>query len=310
MRAELHATREERDRLRAANPPSANASGDTMREAARLVHPSFFAQYETLRRVRDAAEQQAGRRHPIWDANAKLAGRDLARQLGVAVPTLLAGPAPLARLAPPTDGRFVMKPVEGSSARGVFALTRHANGFYSVLDDTHYTWGDITEIVQKLHADGQISEMFIIEELVEGTAERTLPYDFKCYCFGGEVELVMQKDACDSRMSAHARFKFWDRTFTDLGAVRHADKIDPSLPAPSHPAELIAAAETVASALPSTFVRVDLYNPPSGVVFGEITPHPGGTQLFDPATDRMLGDAWERAKSAELARDITGNLDM
>jgi hypothetical protein len=295
--ATLDATRAERDRLRVQLEDA---------RTERLGEPSFFAQYERLRRVRAHAEEVAGRRHPIWGSNSKLAGRELARRVGVQVPELLGGPAPPGELLPPSGGGFVLKPVEGSTSRGVFAVIPEGGAYRSVLDGSRLTWEELQGAAEAAVAEGSISEEFLLEELVAGSGPRTLPYDYKCYCFGGRVELVMQKDARDTRRSSRARFKFWDRTFADLGPVRHAERLDPTLPPPPHPTELIAAAEAIASVLPSTFVRVDLYDPPTGVVFGEITPHPGGLQRFEVGVDRLLGEAWERAEAATLVTEILG----
>ncbi len=109
----------------------------------------------------------------------------------------------------------------------------------------------------------------------------------------------MQREA-RSQGREGKRFKFWSPELSELGPVRHQDRYEASLPAPRHPRDLVAAAERIARALPGPFVRVDLYDVPGGVAFGEITPRPGGSQRFTPDLDRRLGEAWERALASEL----------
>lgn len=296
----LDATRSERDRLRTQLDAVCNERIDV----ARLGEPSFYARYESLRRIRTVAEDLGGQRHPIWDFNAKLPGRELAQKLGINVPELFAHAAPLSELRPPQTTGFVLKPVEGSTTRGVFAVVVENDRYRSVMDNTLFSWGELQEAAATAVAEGNIAHDFFIEALVDGLEPGVLPHDFKCYCIGGRVELVRQRDVRNSRRSKDAVFRFWDRDFRDLGAIRYADRVDSSLPPPPHPQELVAAAESIASALPSTFVRIDLYNPSSGVVFGEITPHPGGILRYNDEVDRLLGEAWERAEATELAAEL------
>jgi glutathione synthase/RimK-type ligase-like ATP-grasp enzyme len=289
--------RERRERREAAVLREEEVRADT------LSTPSFYARYESMLRVRALVEEQAGERHPVWRSDPKHAGRDLARSLGVAVPRLLAAPAPLAELQPPEASRFVLKPVRGSTSHGVFALVATEDGRYrSILDRLEHTWDEVIDLAREAMTVRPISQEFLVEELVDGPGDRELPFDWKCYCLGGRVELVMQKDARNRRKSSQARFKFWSTAFEDLGPIRHADRLDRSLPPPEHPEALVAAAEAIAGALPGVFVRVDLFDTPEGVVFGEITPHPGGRQLFVPEVDRALGEAWERAEASDTVQ--------
>jgi hypothetical protein len=45
-----------------------------------------------------------------------------------------------------------------------------------------------------------------------------------------------------------------------------------------------------------SFLRVDLYSTPAGVVFGEFTPVPNkGNESYVPSYDRLLGEMWLRS---------------
>jgi TupA-like ATPgrasp len=294
-------------------PARARAEGDRLRKERdeSSAEPSFHALFESMKRQREWLQRDHSRRHPIWKANAKMAGRSLAASLGLSVPRLMAGPMPGERLEQPNADRFVVKPVEGHSGRGVYVLVWDRGRLWSVLDDRPISWDEIRDrLAAEAEAD-RISREAFVEELIPGDPPPrsssaddlppTLPFDWKCYCIGGRVEVVMQKDARGRRGNRGAQYKFWTRDLTELGPVRHQNRYDASLPAPRHPRDLVENAERVARALPGPFVRVDLYDGPVGVVFGEITPHPGGEQRFTPDLDRRLGEAWERALAAEMA---------
>ncbi|MFA9429714.1 ATP-grasp fold amidoligase family protein [Egicoccus sp. AB-alg2] len=276
---------------------------------ARLSQPSFFARLETLRRVRALAQDEFGVTDPIWAHNSKSAGYELARSLGVRVPELVAGPTELDELARPTRARVVVKPVEGSTARGVMPLVAADDGAWHLLFDLSrtYTWEQIVDLLRDAVAEGKISSRFIVEELIPGPGPLALPYDWKLYCVGGRVQLVLQRDARNQRAGRQAGMRFWTREFTDLGQARLLQDRDQEMARPHHPGELVAVAERIAAALPGHFVRVDLYDAPDGVVFGEITPQPGGQQLFRDDLDRQLGEAWDRAEAADFAARVRGD---
>jgi len=276
--------------------------------------PSFYALYPSLKRQRAWLLRDHGLQHPIWEADAKMAGRSLAASLGIRVPKLLSGPAPPERLEEPDAGRFIVKPDLGWSGIGVYALIRDGNGLWSVLDNEATSWdevlGELSAKQMHLAAVARAkgvpwSHEALVEELVPSDRpDRVLPSDWKCYCIGGRVEVVVQKDAGDRRGWSTTRLKAWSSELADLGPVieNRQEYHDPSLPAPAHPQDLLEAAGSLARTLPGPFVRIDLYDGPEGVVFGEITPEPGIVHRFTPDIDRRLGKALERALAADLAR--------
>jgi FtsZ-binding cell division protein ZapB len=311
-RAERDRLRKERDNLQEKRDRLRKERDRLKEERDRFGEPSFYALYESMKRQRDYLTDP----HPIWSVNSKVAGRSLATSLGVPVPRLLAGPIPLERLEEPDAERFVVKRNKGADRKGLHALVRDGDRLWSVLDHRATSWDEVRGALAALIDAKRTSSEVLVEELLRsGHPERVLPFDWKCYCIGGRVELVMQRDIRDQRYAPGRRFKFWSppgpthcwplstegTDLVELGPVRHQDRYDTSLPAPSHPQELIQVAERVAGALPGPFVRVDLYDCPETVVFGEITPHPGrpGTQRFTPDLDRRLGVAFERALAAE-----------
>lgn len=264
---------------------------------AQTVEPSFATSYERMRRLRRIAQRQHDRLHPIWAHDHKPQGRDLAGRAGVAVPQLLEGPVAPEEFALDHDRPFVVKPVQGSTSRGVKPLLlRSPDRFYDVFADRELDRPEVRAALRAAVDAGRITETFIAEELVPSARpDRYLPDDWKCYVIGGRVELVMQKDSADGTDWRAYRYRWWDRDGADLGPVR-AGRHDPHLPpAPDHPA-LVDAAERVAALVPGPFVRVDLFATAERVIFGEITPHPGADQRFRRDIDLRLGRAMDQAE--------------
>ena len=66
-------------------------------------------------------------------------------------------------------------------------------------------------------------------------------------------------------------------------------------------------AERLSLAIRAPFSRLDFNNVGDRIVFGEVTPRPGGPQWFGPDLDAMLGDTWERA-IVRNSRDIADGM--
>ena len=266
--------------------------------------PSFLAKYESLKRVRSHLKHDWRMRDEIWDYNDKISGRNLATELGVEVPALLAPPQPLRQLRPVDADRFVLKPLNGASSNAVFLLRRRSENVWELPDRRRLTWEEVLAEAATHVGSGDVSPTFFIEARVEGTETGPgVPCDFKCYCFGGRVEMVMQKSPGSPDGVRRNRYKYWSRTWEDHGTIALNGDIDARLPAPVHGTEIVEAAERIAHELPTVFVRVDLYDAVTGAVFGEVTPQPGGNEFFIPVHDRRLGEAWERAEAAAYAAE-------
>lgn len=233
---------------------------------------------------------------PVWRYNSKTAGRDLAARAGLRVPKLLAGSKSIRDITPPA-GAFVVKPVNGSSSRGVLPLVRDGDGFLNMFTGETKPWGlwAVDALASKGSSGGHPDEVrnpWIVEEAILGPAG--LAYDWKFWVIGGEPLIAWQ---CDHNMgNGRSRaVKWWTPEWDDAGdaAPHRVLHLDPELPAPTHPDELLAAAAAVGREVESPFIRVDLYEDTNGPVFGEITPHPfGGTIPFGKKWDRILGEAW------------------
>lgn len=136
----------------------------------------------------------------------------------------------------------------------------------------------------------------IIEQFIE--SERGgLPVDYKIYCFHGQPELLF---TCENRDSGTPQFYFFDRHWK-LQRINHDGLVAPvgfSLPKPKHLDEMFRYAEVLSKRFP--FVRVDFYDTPERLLFGELTFTPGGG--FDtsrlPQTQLYLGEKLDLSKVA------------
>lgn len=237
-----------------------------------------------------------GRDHPVWDHNSKMAGRALAERLGVRVPELIDGPASVEVLTPPTDRGFVLKPVTGSTARGVFCLVPADGRYRELLSGRRMSWGRVkieayaAKRASFDFAADRVRHPWILEALIGGDR---LVDDWKAYCIGGEPVLWRQ-----IRRSRTVAVKWWTEDFTDAGEITEHWTYDATLEPPSDPASMVVSARAIAREVAGPFVRVDLYDD-GGAVFGEITPHPAGgkrSHRFAPEVDEALGERWLAAE--------------
>jgi hypothetical protein len=93
----------------------------------------------------------------------------------------------------------------------------------------------------------------------------------------------------------------------DLVEEYRGKPTDPSIPVPASCAEIFQVASRVSVAIRAPFSRIDLYDIHGRIVFGEVTPRPGGPQWLGADLDVSLGDAWERAQ-VRLWRDIADGM--
>lgn len=126
----------------------------------------------------------------------------------------------------------------------------------------------------------------IIAERFLRAADGQPPADFKFFCFAGEPRLV-QVDA--DRFRNHRR-SFYSPDWIRLPATMTYPPIEEPVPPPVRLGEMLHVCRQLARDLP--FVRVDLYDCPARVVFGEMTFLPGrGIEPFEQEEyNRQVGD--------------------
>lgn len=216
-------------------------------------------------------------------------------------PSTYAQFASVSEFAPPDESRFVLKPSSGSHSRGVYCLERTADGrLRDLTSDDDYSVESLREQYKAdfERAQGKMSLSCFTEEYVDSEPGYSRPHDYKAYCFGGEVALIMQK-AFVTKNKKDWRFKFWSPDWQSLGLVKYADRIDPQLPAPALGPEAVRLASALSEKIARPFVRIDLYITRKEVIFSEITPNPnGGKDYFNEEWDQILGRIWQRNEEA------------
>ena len=147
-------------------------------------------------------------------------------------------------------------------------------------------WAYYSEL-QYRHAEKKL----LVEEYI-GSADGTLPEDYKFYCFHGRADCVM---LCVGRDEGWPKFYFFDRDFRLLRINRDSQAApeDFTLPKPAGLDEAFAIADRLSK--PFDFVRVDLYLTPRGVRFGELTFTPAAAldNKRLPETDLRFGRRME-----------------
>jgi len=123
----------------------------------------------------------------------------------------------------------------------------------------------------------------------------TVPIDYKFFVFDGVTRMI-QVDT--GRFVDHRR-RLFTPDWTPL-PHRNVYPIAPVMPPPRRLSEMLAIASDIGHGF--DFIRVDLYDRPEGVYFGEITPYPGGgLEAYDPRDlDGLLGSYWKLPSPTEL----------
>lgn len=254
---------------------------------------SYMHQLDTNKRVM-ALLPHLGARHPYWDINGKSAGYRFVAGLGISHPEILGRYDSVAEIDPgELPDRFLLKPDDGSTNRGVFGLERLDDAWVDRLTGRTLRWSDIVAEIETHVERGHISARLLLEELLRKPGdESAIPDDMKAYVFYDRVVMVMQRDMRQRPAPADWRFKFWNRDWQDVGPVKFADRVDPGLRPPVHGEELISVAERLGKELRFPFIRLDFYDTTRGVVFGEFSMNPGPPEVFVDEFDEYLG--WHR----------------
>lgn len=240
---------------------------------------------------------------PQWRLPRKLENYRLALSHGIPVPTVYAVWDTLAKVRlDDLPDRFVLKSDRGSTSRGVFPVQREADGYVQVDGRRRFGPTGMLEELAALESRGRARGPYFAEELLRDHAGAALPHDVKLYCFYGEVGQVLIRDVPEHGVDHSLRKRYVRADGTDLTA-QIPDPQDPTLPLPPHFAEVLEAGRVLSLAVPFPFVRVDLYDTPGGVVFGELTLAPGGPNAWALDHDTALGRMAEMAQ-ARLWRDL------
>lgn len=267
--------------------------------AARVVSPSWLSTVHSIRRVYYAAGLTPGADTlPTRRVNQKLANYRLAASHGVPVPAVHRyWETPEEIDLEDLPSRCVLKADRGASSEAVILLRRDGDAFL----DTKGRRVTTESVIQKFRriADRNRCEgPYFAEEWLEDSTGREIPLDIKVYAFYGEIGHVLLRAPVQHIGRQHPR-RYLDEHGTDLfGDGPEAFASPPRL------LQAVDLARRLSLIVPFPFVRVDLYDTPRGLVFGEFTLAPGGPQEYDPDHDRCLGQLYDSAR-ARLHHDLS-----
>lgn len=249
--------------------------------------PSYAKEIERLYKIREI-QLKDGREHISWSS--KLYWKNIVKDLGCPVAEVTQISETLKGLVEP-DRSFVLKPEKGSVNRGIFVCEKTDRGWKEYFSQKILSWD---EIVSRASQAKDVRGVWFIEEFL-GVCD-----NWEFYCFGGRVGLIRQRKQKTGRNIDGRAYKFYRADWEPLGKIQPGLPYDLGLSGPEHPWDLLRLAETISLALPFVFCRVDLYDTPDGVYYGEASMHPGPAKPFEPEIDRMLGQMWLEAEAGRI----------
>lgn len=143
----------------------------------------------------------------------------------------------------------------------------------------------------------KIDRRILIEEVLDD-GEQGGPLDYKCWCFDGKVECVQVDDA------AQTINPFFDCNWQRLPIGYRPLVREIAIGRPRNLEEMIAVASQLSRGI--DFVRVDLYDLKSRIVFGEMTftPMAGHAKFNPPDCETRFGKLWRYDKRPLTDRNI------
>lgn len=180
---------------------------------------------------------------------------------------------------------WVLKPREGS---GAVAFGRGSFRESGISSQTVKTWRHLEAYrVQGIWGYGQSGPGYLLERRIP-TADGEPPNDFRLYVFGGKVKLIQVDTPRFQEVQRRFYTPTWEPYDVTQGPTSLAGVIDP----PETLGDMVDIAERIGREY--DFVRIDLYDVPDGIYFGEITPYPtgGNAKFSDSEFDEMLGSWW------------------
>ena len=273
---------------------------------AMAERPSFQVRLNEERRLRQL-EVEIGAPSRSVIAGGKFHVYDLVRSHGVDVP------ATYGRWDDPADipwgelpDAVVIKSAFSAASRGVFPLRRVDGGWRVATRDTTVTSEQLTADLAGLAAEGTARPPFGAEEFLDDGSGGP-PVDVKVYSFYGETPLALLRRVDEHGGSGAAAHRFVNARGVDVVEEYRGKPTDPSILVPASCAEIFEVASRVSLAVRAPFSRIDLYDIHGRIVFGEVTPRPGGPQWLGEELDVSLGEAWERAQ-VRLWADIANGM--
>ncbi len=149
---------------------------------------------------------------------------------------------------------------------------------------------DFSESLLEYHYS-LINPVILAEEYLDDK-KNINPFDYKFYCFDGEVESIL---LCSER-EKKLRLDDFDLNWNKLNYTYDSYKSDKNIPKPKNLDKMIKIASELSRGLP--FVRVDLYEIDGKIYFGEFTftPAAGLIKYYKPEALKKLGEKIDLSK--------------
>ncbi len=266
--------------------------------------PSFAAYVYAERRINAhlGARNYPGRSNQIAR---KLRSYSFAQSHGVRIPDLLGlwdTPADI-----PWDDlpdQIVLKSHTGASSRGVVPLQRIDGRWFVVTRPEPVEPDWIVRQLTELLDAGRVGGPFFGQELIGAGRDDALPTEVRVFAFYGEVGMVNVRRASSHGDRSGTRV----RRFLPDGSPGPRHRLhDDDIGLPEIFERTVEIGRHLSAHLPRPFVRIDFLDDAGDVVFGELTPRPGGPHRFGAEQDRRLGELWERAQARILNDVIDGS---
>ena len=193
---------------------------------------------------------------------------------------------------------FILKPYQGDNNWGVFCLTKVSEGYYDSMRGKPLNIENLKETYENERARAPaMSETCFCEEVVEGRVGAGLiPLDYKFYCFGGKMKMLLIRDTNGGSEVSQRRFRFFDDELKVINGISKDLKDSEKIDLPENIDDLIKVTEKISSFLPLPFIRIDLFNSTNGPVFGEFTVDCGTVDKYTSTWDKILGEAYLEAQ--------------
>ncbi|WMY78060.1 ATP-grasp fold amidoligase family protein [Citricoccus sp. I39-566] len=180
---------------------------------------------------------------------------------------------------------WVLKPREGS---GYVAFGSGSLRDSGITIEEVSAWKHMDQFrVQGEWAYGQSAPGYFLERKIP-TQDGGSPNDVRFFVFDGIVRLVQT----DTPRFDGVRRRFYTPDWTPLDVTQGQAKLAPVAPRPERLDAMLEIAAAIGAGY--DFIRVDLYDVPEGIFFGEITPYPTGGmgRYSDDKFDEWLGSFW------------------
>ena len=245
-----------------------------------------------------------------YDIFTKVSQKRLARRLGLDVARDYVERAPLADALATVERlgleRFVVKPDSAHNAIGFRRVARVGDRYHDLGSGKRGSLRWLERSLRREVAALGRADEWVVEELLMRPDGSDMPIeDYKFYCFGGVTEFILQRWPAPKGVGNQRNWytRDWNPVVVSvLGPGQGVPR------APLAGAQLLDAAERVASRLCYPFIRMDLYDTNRGVVFGEFTPGPGKIYNFTDEWGERLRLRWFEAEATLLERIRSGEL--